>query len=479
MKKGKKKKIIIISLIIIVLAVLILGRCGNSAQQGMVVINYVKTEEAVQETLLTKASADGNVKAQEEQDIKALLTGTVKEVFVKSGDLVKEGTPLYSLEDRNLHYSLETALLAYEEARANYENLLDTYRNQDLINNLKLEEARRNLEIALLSYQQDKSTLEAEERKLVQELEELATALQIAEEELNANNYLFEKNAIAKNTLEKSRERYEELERNYNRLKNNLSIFLEQTMPNTIELAQLKIDNARNNLEYLEATLEKEKITEKDMEIAKLRVANVANEIEKIKKDLEMTVAYAPMSGTIMNLEIKKGDRLAEGTTIGSIADLGAFIVEVMVDEIDINDVALGQEVTITSDSFAAELEGVVSFIAPGGTFVGNINKYRTEINIIDGKGLLRPGMFVNAEIITNRLEDVIAVPSLAILGNEEKYVFVFEDGIARKRSVEVGMRSLSKVEIRGVEAGEKIIIGPYTTLITLEDGTPVIEMGE
>lgn len=475
----KKKKIIIISVIIIVLAVLLLGRCGNSANQNQVVMVNVKTEEAVKETLVTKALADGSVKAREEQDIKVPLTGTVKEVFVKSGDFVKEGTPLYSIEDRNIRYSLETVLTGYEEAKVNYENLLDTYRNQDRISRLRLEEARKNLEIALLSYQQDLSSLEAEELRLVQELEEMATALKKAEEELNDNKYLYEKNAIAKNTLEASRERFEELERNYKRLENNLNIFLEQRKPNTLELASLKIDNARNNLEYLEATLEKEKITEKDLEVAKLKLANMETEIEKLQKDLEMAVVKAPMTGTIMNLGIKKGDRIVEGETIGSIANLDSYIVEVMVDEIDVNAVSVGQDVIITSDAFSAELEGVVTFIAPGGTNVGNINKYRTEIDIIDAKGLLRPGMFVNVEIITNRLEDVIAVPSLAILGDDEKFVFVVEEGMARKRPVEVGMRSLSKVEIRGVEAGEKVIIGPYSTLITLDDGKPVFEMGE
>lgn len=475
----KKKKIIIISVIIIVLAMLLLGRCGNSANQNQVVMVNVKTEEAVKETLVTKALADGSVKAREEQDIKVPLTGTVKEVFVKSGDFVKEGTPLYSIEDRNIRYSLETVLTGYEEAKVNYENLLDTYRNQDRISRLRLEEARKNLEIALLSYQQDLSSLEAEELRLVQELEEMATALKKAEEELNDNKYLYEKNAIAKNTLEASRERFEELERNYKRLENNLNIFLEQRKPNTLELASLKIDNARNNLEYLEATLEKEKITEKDLEVAKLKLANMETEIEKLQKDLEMAVVKAPMTGTIMNLGIKKGDRIVEGETIGSIANLDSYIVEVMVDEIDVNAVAVGQDVIITSDAFSAELEGVVTFIAPGGTNVGNINKYRTEIDIIDAKGLLRPGMFVNVEIITNRLEDVIAVPSLAILGDDEKFVFVVEEGMARKRPVEVGMRSLSKVEIRGVEAGEKVIIGPYSTLITLDDGKPVFEMGE
>ena len=246
-----------------------------------------------------------------------------------------------------------------------------------------------------------------------------------------------------------------------------------------MELARLKIDNARNSLEYLEATLEKERISEKDLEIAKLRLANMESEIEKLNKDLEMAVVKAPMNGTVMNLPVKKGDRVVEGESIGSIADLGSFIVELMVDEIDVNSVAAGQNVIISSDAFNDELEGVVTFVAPGGTLVGNIIKYKTQIDIVDDKGLLRPGMFVNAEIITNRLEDALAIPSLAILGDEEKFVYVVEDGVARKRPVEVGMRTLNKVEVLGVDEGEKVIIGPYTTLITLEDGTAVIEMGE
>ena len=59
----------------------------------------------------------------------------------------------------------------------------------------------------------------------------------------------------------------------------------------------MKLDNARNSLEYLETSLENEKITEKDLEIARLRVANVGNEIEKNRRDLELAVVYAPCPG--------------------------------------------------------------------------------------------------------------------------------------------------------------------------------------
>ena len=103
---------------------------------------------------------------------------------------MKEGTPLYSIDDRNIRSSLDVVLTEYEEAKVSYENLLDTYRNQDRISRLRLEEARKNLEIALLSYQQDLSALETEELRLAQELEELATALKKAEEELRDNEYL-------------------------------------------------------------------------------------------------------------------------------------------------------------------------------------------------------------------------------------------------------------------------------------------------
>ena len=66
----KKKKIIIFSIIIIVLILFLLTRCGNSGNQAQFMMLNVKTEEMVKETLVTKAFADGNVKAREELDIK-------------------------------------------------------------------------------------------------------------------------------------------------------------------------------------------------------------------------------------------------------------------------------------------------------------------------------------------------------------------------------------------------------------------------
>ena len=473
--KKNRKKIIILLVIIVVLGGFILTRKNSdeTATAGAVV---VKTAIAEKETLITSVSADGNIKAGEEKGIKAALAGIVKDVYVESGDLVVEGDKIYSIEKSIYENSLETARLNLNEAKANREDMTNTYKNQNRINNLKLEEAEKNLEIALLSYEQQKTDLEEQRKKMKEDLEEVKKNLEKAETKLKDSEYLYEKNAIPQNTLKESEELYDERKRKFTRIEADLELFIDKTMPNALELAQLKIDNARNQLEYLKASLVLDSISEKDLELAELRVAKLEREMERIQSDLTKAVTYTPLAGTVINLDIKIGDSVLEGATVGTIADLNNYIAEVMVDEIDINKVSVGQEVRISSDSFTEELEGVVEFIAPGGTYVGNINKYRTEIRINDDMGVVRPGMFVNTEIITNCREDIITVPSLAIMGEEEKFVFVVEEGKALKRNIETGLRGLSKVEIEGVEPGEKIIIGPFTILRGLEDGIPVIE---
>lgn len=472
------KKIIIFVIIIAVLGGgFLVIKNKNSSRQTTANVMLVKMVQAEEETLTTKVTADGNVSAKEQEGIKASLSGIIDEVFVESGDLLAEREGVYRLEDEPLKNSLKTANLNLQEVQGNYESLLNKYETQDKLNNLKLEETRRNLEIAILSYRKEKAALKDQGLKFEKQLIETKDSLERAEEKLEGNGYLYEKDAIPENTLKQSRDTYQQAKRNYENTEADLKVFVDKTIPNTLELAQLKIDNARNQLAYLEASLDAQKITEKDLDMAQLKVTKVENQITEIKENLNKIVTTAPIAGTVIDLKIKSGDKVADGTTVGNIADLNKFIVEAMVDEININEITLGQAVIITSDSFAKDLEGEVSFIAPAGSNVGNINKYRTEITISDDMGLLRPGMFVNAEIITNRKDDVIAVPSLAILGDEEKYVFVVKDGKAEKRIVELGLKTLSKIEISDVEVGEKIIIGPYTVLTGLEEGKPVAEV--
>ena len=471
------KKIIII---VAVLAILIAGfiiATGDNDQQVSGTTSFVNLLEAEEETMITRVSADGTVLAETEMDLKARLNGRVEEVFLERGSLVEESDPIYCLEDKRLINSLQTTKLNLKESQANYQNLLDKYSNQGILNNLRLEESSRSLEIALLSYQNEESSLNDQKIKLENQVVESREAMEKSLESLEVNKFLYEKDAIPQNTLKQHEDNYRQAQRNYQRAESDLNLFVNKTMPNSLELSQLQIDNARNQLNFLKASIEADRITEKDLELAKDGISRVENQIIEIEEDLKNIVSYAPMSGTIISMGVKKGDTIVEGASVAKIADLNSFIVEAMVDEIHINQVKKGQDVIINSDSFSEELEGHVQFIAPAGSQQGNINKYQTEILIAENKGLLRPGMFVNIEIITEEKEKVIAVPSLAILGDEERFVFVVNDGKAEKRMVETGLRNISSVEIIGLEAGEKIIIGPYTVLRNMEEGRSVTDL--
>lgn len=474
-------KKIIISLIVV--AVLVGGfffiKNKKSAEQTSANVKLVNIIEAKRENLATRVSADGYIRAEEEKEIKANLDGIVEEVFVDSADMVEEDDKIYIIDDQSLIDSLETARLNMEEAEGDYQDLLEEYQNQDQLNNLKLKEVQKNLEIAILSYQKEKDSLENQREKQEDTVEEAKDTFTDVEEKYEKDKYLYEKGAITENELKESRDAYQQARRKYQRAQNDLKVMVEQTIPNSLELAQLEVGNARNQLNYTEASIEAEKITENDLKRSELNIKKAERKIEDLNSKLDKIACRAPMTGSIINLDIKEGDKIAEGTTAGKMADLENFIVEAEVDEIDVNEVETGQQVEITSDSFDQNVTGKVSFIAPAAEQSGNINKYRTEIKIDDDKRMLRSGMFVNCEIISDSRDNVITVPSLAIMGEDEKYVFIARDGKAEKRVVETGLKTLSKIEIIGVEPGEKIIVGPFTVLKNLKEGIPVANAAE
>ena len=345
---------------------------------------------------------------------------------------------------------------------------------QAKVNNLKLEEAKKQLRISTLSKEEKRISLNKKKEEIISGLNEAERNYKNSKETLADKNYLYNKGAITKNQLTQAKESYTKAENDYQQAKEDLSVLTEKTIPNSMELANLKIAKSRNNLELLKHNINNENIKPRDLELAKIKIEKAKNEISEIQSKLNKVVLKSPYNGTIVESKVSEGSKVDEGTVVAHIADINDLIVEVMVDEIDINKVNIGQKAVITSDSFSENVVGKVNYIAPTSTKVGNINKYKTKIKLDNPAKFLKPGMFVNAEITTNHREDVIVLPSMAVLGNKDKFVFIAKDGKAVRRDVEIGLQSLSRVEVKGIEKDEKVIVGPFSVLRNLKDGTPV-----
>ena len=472
-----KKKILIIIIIISIIGgglYYFFGR--SSAEQSSANVVNVELQELIPSEITTKVSADGNIKTKNEKNIKIKINGLVKDIFVEEGVQISKNDKIIQLDDEKFQKALQNAKLNLRETENNYQDLKATYETQKRLNNLKIIEANKNLEIAILSKNTEQQNLENKKYELEEQILETKTELNNLESKLSDQRYLYNNGAIPEVELIQLTENYEKVKQKYISLQHKLEIHNNKTIPNTIKLAELKVENAKNNLELLKTNIKNEEISKNDLEAAHIKVIKAEQEITNIKEDINKLLVTTPISGMVVNFELKSGDKISEGTTVAKVADVDNLIAEIMVDEININDVEIGQKVFITSDSFQQELEGKIVYTAPVSTKVGNINKYKTKVEIMDNRGVIKPGMFVNAEITTNHKEDVLTVPSIAVIGEDNKYVYVENDGKAVKKEVTVGLKSLNKVEIQGLKEGEKVIVGPFTTFKTLTDGTLIKE---
>jgi HlyD family secretion protein len=217
--------------------------------------------------------------------------------------------------------------------------------------------------------------------------------------------------------------------------------------------------------------------------------------LEESEKNLAKTRVYAPLTGIVTSLDIKVGETAISSTTnvpgssLMTIANPDSIHTEVNVDEADIADIKIGQEAEIVAIAYPDQpMKGVVKEIAisakqPTGS---QSLSFVVKIGFTDtGSVVLRPGMSSRAEIFTSNSEAVLGVPIQAIIVNEdqsadikENSVFRFDNGVARKMPVQVGISDDTYQEITaGLNPGDRIITGPDRILRNLEDGDAVTEL--
>ena len=233
--------------------------------------------------------------------------------------------------------------------------------------------------------------------------------------------------------------------------------------------------------------------------------------LKQARDDLSKTQIYAPMAGTVSDLnkeqgEIVLGSQFQEDVIL-VIADLSEMEAQVDVDENDIVSVAVGQKCEIEVDALLDQsLAGVVTEIANSANDSGRgttdqKTEFEVKIGIIDPPGTLRPGMTASADILTKTNEQALSVPiqsvavrtvdQLTVEGEEREdaetrfradrdgfveIVFCIEDGKAIAKQVETGIQSDELIEIlSGLEEGDEIVTGSYRAISKdLENGAVV-----
>jgi RND family efflux transporter MFP subunit len=182
-------------------------------------------------------------------------------------------------------------------------------------------------------------------------------------------------------------------------------------------------------------------------------------------------IITAPMDGVVLRRDGEIGEIAEAGQILFRVGVPKPLQVVAEVNEEDIPRVELGQVVLLRTDAFPNQrLEGKVREITPMGDPVAKT--YRIRVALPDDTPL-KPGMTVEANVITREKPDALLVPADAVQGNT---VFVLEGDRVRRRTVETGIRGTRAVEILSGLTERDRVASPAPT--GLSDGA-FVRVGE
>ena len=205
---------------------------------------------------------------------------------------------------------------------------------------------------------------------------------------------------------------------------------------------------------------------------AKARISQTRAQYNQSLVNLNYTKITAPVSGMIISREIDLGQPVAasfQAPELFTIAqDLEKMQIEVNVSEADIGDVKEGQDVTYTLDGYPNSVfNGKVTQVRISPTTVSNVVTYSVIVTV-DNKDLkLKPGMTANVSIITNKRENVLCAPNIALKftpntdGTKYKNqgVWLLKKGKPVRQDIQIGASDDNYTEIKTKDIKENDII--------------------
>lgn len=161
------------------------------------------------------------------------------------------------------------------------------------------------------------------------------------------------------------------------------------------------------------------------VETSKLSLENAKNQLSSAKKSLDDYSVTAPISGTVITKNAKEGDNInaAYNSALAVIYDLSKVKFQMKIDELDVLDIYVGQEVTVTADALeGVEMIGHITNISLEAITVGGVTEYPVTVEM-DEVGDLLPGMNVSAKIVLEEEKDALCIPVDSLMRGNVVYV--------------------------------------------------------
>ena len=225
---------------------------------------------------------------------------------------------------------------------------------------------------------------------------------------------------------------------------------------------QAELLAAEETLSEIQKPLDLKRVKEHEQQMAGTHYA-----LLEAKRNLEQAKIFAPFDGVLTEMNITVGNQVAPRAVAAKMVNPSSVEIIVQVDEIDISKINLENPASVSIDAFPnLRIKTRVAAISLVGRNQSGVVTYQVRLEILDGlKATLREGMTIIAEIQVQNIENILAIPLLAIQTQDGiRGVLIvtepYPQSEATFRPLEFGESNDRVVSvISGLEEGEKILI--------------------
>lgn len=243
------------------------------------------------------------------------------------------------------------------------------------------------------------------------------------------------------------------------------------------EEAQLRAAEATVALAKLELERSKKLLTKKAVAQAKYdsdeaQYKQAVAQIDGIRATIRKKTIRAPFDGTLGIRLVNLGQILNEGEPIVSLQTIDPIFVNFSLPQQQLAQVKPGLKVRVTADALSGQaIEGEITAVSP--EVDAATRNIKVQATVANSQERLRPGMFVNVAVVLPSREEVLVIPTTAVLyAPYGDTVFVVHEKVTEK-----GVQPSEVVQQKIVQLGEKR--GDFVALVSgLNKGETVVSTG-
>jgi len=433
----KKKRIWIPLVIVVLLVLFFVLKPENNAKNTV-------TDVAKYRDLKQTVLATGQVVSSTDLNLSFNTNGVVKSIKVKVGDKVKAGQILATLDQSSVLGSLTSARGALAGANARYKRILEGATNEEIkLSEIVLEQTKNTQETLIKNAYENllNSTPEAvpydEEDNytapVISGTYSLGKEGEIKIETYNSSGGVsYSLSGLTTgtglvNTITPQPLGNSGLYITFPADVNSKSTDWVIEIPNkkavdyltNYNAYQSAIVGAKSIIDQRQAELDIKKANARpsDIDLANADIISAQGQVELASAQYNNTIIKAPVDGTITSIDIKQGELAQALKQVITLQDISNIYLEANINEANIANLNLGMPVEITYDAFGTEkvFNGNITKIDPSSTLVSGVVNYKVTTSVEQAIDL-RPGMTANMTIKVKEKNNILAIPSRAIL---------------------------------------------------------------